>query len=619
MTDSSSSVSNSYSFDDLLAESGASDQGRSGGRKPRRPLLKSFRFWVPVGILLLVVVLAVAALVIAKDVWDRAQIARDSLSGAVPLVSELEQQIVARDSDAAAATAAELQLLTAEAVDAASGFSWSVAEAVPVIGANLSAVRAAGAVANDLTAEALVPLASVGFDAIKPVDGRIDPAGVAELAVVFEGAAASVVEAQRTMSAINTADLLPQVSEGVVRVADLLDETAPSVEAAAQALSILPAALGADGVRNYLVLVQNNAESRGTGGNPAALVMLTVDDGRLSITQQASSGDFKYNRPEPIIELDPQTEALYGDKIGRYMQDVTLTPDFSESAEIMSAFWAESFGTPVDATVSIDPVALSYLLAATGPVQLATGETMTADNAVQLLLSDVYRNYEDPAMQDAFFAAAAAEVFGALLSADDEFALIEQLSRGVNEGRILYVPADDAELELLAGSRALGVYPSENVEATVMGAYVNDITEGKLNFYMDTAVSVASNVCDAGAVSDFELSLTLASTLQPDQVWSLPSYVSPARFFPKGVISTDVVLYGPAGAEFVSASVDGAAVSVSPLEHLGRPAVKVNVVNQPGSSHVVAATFTSAGEHGPVEVWHTPMVGDTEVTVPLCE
>ena len=54
------------------------------------------------------------------------------------------------------------------------------------------------------------------------------------------------------------------------------------------------------------MLFQNNAESRGTGGNPAAVVLVNVTDGKISIAKQANSGDFNNNRPEPIIELQPR-------------------------------------------------------------------------------------------------------------------------------------------------------------------------------------------------------------------------------------------------------------------------------------------------------------------------
>ena len=45
---------------------------------------------------------------------------------------------------------------------------------------------------------------------------------------------------------------------------------------------------------------------------------------------------------------------------------------------------------------------------------LPTGDQLTADNAVQLLLSDVYARYPVPAHQDLFFAAAADAVFDAV-------------------------------------------------------------------------------------------------------------------------------------------------------------------------------------------------------------
>ena len=341
--------------------------------------------------------------------------------------------------------------------------------------------------------------------------------------------------------------------------------------------------------------------------------MLHIDDGAISIAQQASSSDFNNGRPRPIVELDPQTVALYGDKVGRWMQDVTTTVDFTESAAIMEAFWAESFGTPIDGFISIDPVALSYLMRATSPVTLPNGDVLTADNVVSTLLNEVYFRYDDPEQQDLYFALAAGAVFDTLTSADDSRALIEQVVHAVEEGRLLYVPASDAEAELIAGTRITGTLPTGNDEITMVGSYINDITEGKLNYYMDTAVEVVAT-CDAQP--RFEVTTTVTSTLQPDQVAGLARYISPGRFFPRGVISTDVVLYGPVGARLVSTSVNGSEVSAHSVEHLGRPAAKINIVNRPAETHTVSAVFEAdPGAFGPVEAWYTPMVRETPVTI----
>ncbi len=588
--------------------------------KPRRPLLKSFRFWVPISLLVLLVGGTGATVYYGSQLADQAFAARDSLQAAIPLASTVKDQVLAGDTEQAQATAEELKALTAEAREHADGRAWRLAESVPFIGPNLAAVRTVAVVVDDLVVDALQPATALSIDSFKPVDGRIDVDALETASDLVDEVAIAVGNARQALDGIDTEELVDQVSSGVRQLDGALTQIEPLIEPAQKALAVLPGILGADEPRRYLVLVQNNAESRGTGGNPAALLVVGIDNGEISIQEQASSSDFNNGRRQPIIELDPQTAALYGDKVGRYMQDVTLTPDFTESAAIMGAFWEESFGTPIDGTVSIDPVALSYFMQATPPVTLPrdgvliTGdEVLTADNVVSTLLNEVYFRYSDPRMQDAYFALAAGAVFDTLTSADDPRALVEQVIRAVDEGRLLYAPKSEAEAEAIAGTRFTGTLPTDNSEITMVGSYINDITEGKLNYYMNTAVDVVAN-CQAEP--SFEVTTTVESILQPGEVRGLASYISPGRFFPKGVISTDVVLYGPVGARFVSAAVDGSTVSPRAFEHLGRPAVKINVQNQPATTRTVTAVFEAgAGEYGPVEAWYTPMVRETPVTV----
>ena len=62
--------------------------------------------------------------------------------------------------------------------------------------------------------------------------------------------------------------------------------------------------------------------------------------------------------------------------------------------------------------ISLDVVAMSYLLEGVGPVQVGD-VTLTSDNAVEMLLNRPYLEL-DPARQDAFFALAAKTVFESL-------------------------------------------------------------------------------------------------------------------------------------------------------------------------------------------------------------
>ncbi|GAT72228.1 glutamine synthetase adenylyltransferase [Microbacterium sp. HM58-2] len=593
--------------------------------RPRRPLLRSFRFWVPVGILLVLIALAAVTVVVGQRVYDRAMAAKDSLEQAMPLATTVKDQILGGDPESAQGTAAQLAALTADAREQTDDETWKNLEWVPVVGPNLYAVRTAAAVTDDLVADALTPATTLSVNALKPVNGAIDLAAVAGMQDTVTQAADAVAKAADDLDSIDREALIPQVEGALSKLTDAVDEMQPMLGPAKDIIGILPTALGAEGPRNYLMIFQNNAESRGTGGNPAALVLITADQGRISISQQASSADFKNARPEPIVPLNPETVALYGDKMGRWISDATLSPDFSETVAVVRAYWAESFGTPVDAVVSFDPVALSYLLRATGPtvIPAATAEyqgmeievldepvTLTADNAVPTLLNEAYWKYPEGYLQDAFFAAAAKSVFDGLTSGKAEpKALLEALAQAVEEDRLLYSPATEEEAALVGESKLSGKLPSTNTDRTLLGVYVNDFTQSKLDYYMQLDLAATSTQCTAPDSPTFATTATLTNTVTPDQAPDLPYHIAPGKYFPKGHVATDLVFYGPVGSTLTGVTVDGKAVSERAVQHLGRGAVKVDIYNEPGQTHTVVATFTgAAGEYGPLDLQHTPMV-----------
>ena len=55
---------------------------------------------------------------------------------------------------------------------------------------------------------------------------------------------------------------------------------------------LVPPMLGQDGPRQYLLVVQNNAEIRSTGGLPGSLQILRADNGKLTLAEQRSVDDF---------------------------------------------------------------------------------------------------------------------------------------------------------------------------------------------------------------------------------------------------------------------------------------------------------------------------------------
>src|SRR5690606_24503744 len=118
--------------------------------------------------------------------------------------------------------------------------------------------------------EALAPLTTVAesFDAgvLVPVDGRLD---IEPITAVQDAAALSAQRldaAARSVEEIDRAALLATVRTAVDEVAELLGRARDATATLTRATTLLPAMLGADGPRNYLVVMQNNAELRSLGG-----------------------------------------------------------------------------------------------------------------------------------------------------------------------------------------------------------------------------------------------------------------------------------------------------------------------------------------------------------------
>lgn len=554
------------------------------------------------------------AAVAAVTLYDRAMTTRAHLEAAMSEVQTVQQSILAQDTATATEATARLAQETNAAVKPTQGRLWALAEMVPGVGSNLSAVRQVAEVTDALVAEVVEPATQLDLAALAPSGGRIDVAALDGLSTVVDGVAAGVDRASSTIGKIDKGGLIDQVSSGVIRLEEALTTLKTTLSPVHDIMGILPDALGAAGPRDYLVMFQGNSEARSLAGNAAVFIVIHVDNGAISVTQHVDSSDFRQPVDEPVVPLDPEAVAIYGDKIGRYTPDFTMVPDFPTAAAILQGWWDRDVRTEVDAYISMDPVALSYLLAATGPVALPTGDVLSAENAVPLLLNEAYFRYEDPLMQNAFFGAAADAVFTALTSGTGSpVGLISALGRAAGEGRLLYTSHDPDEMALIGSSRMSGQMPRTDDAGPLLGVYANDNTASKKSYYLDMSIDACM------AKGSAQASVTLTSLLDETVAARLPYYIA-GPYFPLGDISTYVVLYGPVGSTFSSVTVDGQAVTpLAAGQHLGRPAVKVEVRNHYVSEHVVDVRFDDVSTGGEdLDVWHTPMTRATPVELSTC-
>ena len=566
------------------------------------------------------IVVPIAVLVIGFVAWIgvRGLLAKDALERAIPLTDDLKQSVLDADAGGAQAQFAELRALTSTAESMTSDPLWALVEGIPGIGSNFTVVREAAAIVNDVTlgVEPMVEIAgSLTPASLKPVDGRFDLTPILEARDGMEAVQTVIDTALERTHAIDTTETLGPVNVAVEQLDAGLSQVDGLLTTAAPMLEILPDLLGAEGQRRYLLAFQNNAEVRSLGGNAASLALITVDDGAIDIAQQATSGDF--GRNDPVLDLGT-TQSVYTNNLpdgvlNGYMQDMAMVPDFPTMGALARAWWARDIGGDVDAVASFDPIALSYLLAATGPVTLDTGDVLTGENAVQMLLSEVYARYPDPVDQDAFFSSAARKIFDVVKSgAGDPDLLLPAVLRSVEEGRLMLWSTREEEQAVLATTPLAGVLPPANDKSTTVGVYFNDHSSSKLSYYLRAAVDVVAE-CTADGVTT--TTTVAVSSVVPPNWQDLPSYVLSTYYGP--MMRLEIAALGPIGSSAAGFDPrDSGAELVNAATDKGRIVMRSALTLQPGETKTMTfVTTTPAGAFGPLELRTTPMVAPVDSKV----
>lgn len=598
--------------------SGRYRHGRAGNHAP--PPRRRRRWpWVLVGTFVVLGGIAAVGAVFGLQALE----VRDDLMLAKAKLGSLTEAYKVGDAAQMQAIGTETLELTAEANETVQGPLWDIASAVPVVGANVAAVKSATEATHIIVRDALPPgielLGIMSPDKLKVEGGGINLAPFQQAQLTLPQVKGVLAEAQTKIAGIDRATLLPVVDEAVGQLISVVDQAGPLLDTAEQLLPIALRMAGSEGPRNYLVVFQNNAEIRATGGNAATSTVIHADNGKIQKVEDETVDDFKIAGYNGWLDADlpDETLDLYEDDFDRNAQNFTRTPDFPTTASMFSQLWTQTNDTQLDGVISIDPVALSYMLAATGPVPLEDGSEINAENAVKLLLSDTYERFGTNGLAaDAYFADVSSRVFDKIASGSwSPTAMIDQVMRSVEEQRIYaWFPRED-ENAIVTQFNVDGALPADNVEATQIGMYLNDASYSKLEYYLSTSMNVT---CDAAART-VTTSLTMNSTVPGNDLSGYTlAWRNNSLGLPRTTMILDVLSVAPPGSTITG--VDPADGDIKRWNRdgveKGHPVASRTMLLEMGESKTVS--FTAAlpeGPLGPLEVRYSPTVTQTPVTV----
>ena len=155
------------------------------------------------------------------------------------------------------------------------------------------------------------------------------------------------------------------------KISDLKNTVATAAESLGQfqpIIKLLPDLLGNPEAKKYLIMFQNDAELRPTGGFLTAYATMSILKGKITpgISEDIYTLDAGFKKkvpaPDPILKYLP---LVYNWNL----RDMNLSPDFKDSMDTFTGYMKESSVAPeFDALIAIDTEVPVRILKALGPI-----------------------------------------------------------------------------------------------------------------------------------------------------------------------------------------------------------------------------------------------------------
>ena len=442
-------------------------------------------------------------------------------------------------------------------------------------------------------------------------DGRLDADALGLLNEALDRAAVNTIEARSALNGV-TGSRVAAVRDNL----QLLEEASASLfdglVGAKALVTRLQSAVAGNGPFRTLVLFENGAELRATGGLIGFVAELVVDRGPLRLTNVGPFSALRQPGDGPVaVEAPEDYLARYGVYLANtpLWSNVNLSPHFPAVAGVAGSLYEQATGRLPELVVRLDLTGAGQILAALPPESQAELPFKPSELATDFVI-DSYLRFEDSQEQNVYLAGVVDEMFTQLLAAPTvDGAMLGGAVVGAARERHLAIFSDDPPVQGLFGAAGIdgALLPGDPGQVEVV---VQNFGANKLDLFTETSYEVtlvpndctmigtASTTITNGAPADADL---LPSRLQTaDGLWwvnvYLPTDATVLEILEDGEATTGSVQIEqgrPVAAVLVDIPVDHAAtVTVRWEEELAGPAYDLVLQPQP---LVNPATLTVSG------------------------
>jgi hypothetical protein len=321
---------------------------------------------------------------------------------------------------------------------------------------------------------------------------------------------------------------------------------------------LLPAILGADGPRNYMLGFQNSAELRGTGGAMLQFEFLTIDNGKPELSSEKAGSVYKLDQERRSLSIPLPKDAWYvrGLEDAQRFGNSNWSPDWPLSARLSVGYGRASAERcvpsgekecpafpEIDGVLALDPMAVRKVMPGLGPFKQGRF-FVTRKTIVNLLLNRAYQVFPIPGLRRGFLGNVVERLFEKMFNPDAPGDLVEGVGRSLAE-KNMQIWMADAEEQAFVERMGWDGSISKGSRGDYWQVVEQNVGGNKLDFTAHQTVEMAIDIEGRDALHSSEVSVSNDVPL-PQPRWFLGDT--------KGIHRPMLNLYVPEDAELLSAN-----------------------------------------------------------------
>jgi len=342
----------------------------------------------------------------------------------------------------------------------------------------------------------------------------------------------------------------------------------------------LPAILGAEGERKYLVAILNPAELRYSGGTPLTLTPITVLDGRIEFGKAVDTGS------NTAMFQPRYWRKVKGNPFHRgraRVLNATIPPSWPVAgAETLNA-WRSMRGRNMSGLFAVEVVTLARLAELTGPMEVPGYGRVDGNNLVETLVGS-YDRFADVAQRKAANRALVALFVDRLMATGqlpDKIRVLVEAAQGRHFAAYF---RDEEPQGALEGMSVTGdLSPTEH---DYLGVFTQNVVPSKTDYWQSRAVR-----SDVRLRPDGSARVALEVEIHNDSAPYAGPEPDPRQGYFTRWATLSIGSFLPRGADVDGVTVDGAPIDFTVGDYFGRPFVRHTIEFEPQQRHVLRLEY----------------------------